>query len=272
VVQTLPGRQELQELAERLAPAFASAQPFPHVVVDDILAKDTARQIIDDFPQPDPRWQHFDDPNQLKFALRDEEAMPPSIRAVIQHFNSQVFVEFLETLTGIRGLIPDPHLLGGGLHQIPPGGTLKVHADFNKHRILQADRRLNVLLYLNEDWLEEYGGYLELWDRAMTAPVVRVAPVANRMVVFETSSDSYHGHPDVLAVPEGRYRRSLAWYYYTTPTAEGGPAHNTLWAAGQGNGLAGVRKKIRGLVPARSGGPTATPRSNFISLFDAAIR
>ena len=258
MIQTLPGRTQLQKLAESLAPQFAAAEPFPHVVVDGLLADGTMRAIIDSFPAPGPGWEHFDDPYQLKFALRDEEAMPPAIRSVIQHFNSQVFIEFLESLTGIRGLIADPHLAGGGLHQIPRGGTLKIHADFNKHRRLHADRRLNVLFYVNEDWHEEYGGYLELWDRDMTRAVVRVAPVANRMVVFETTSTTYHGHPDVLAVPEGRYRRSLAWYYYTTPTAADGMAHNTLWAPGQTSPLAGMRKRIRRLATSRPATPTAT--------------
>ncbi len=251
MVQTLPRRKELQELAERLAPQFAMADPFPHVVIDGLLSEETTRQVIDTFPSPSPVWEHFDDPNQLKFALRDEELMPEPIRSVIQHFNSQVFIEFLEALTGIRGLIPDPHLLGGGLHQIPRGGTLKVHADFNQHRLLSADRRLNVLLYLNEDWHEEYGGYLELWDQEKTGAVVRVAPIANRMVVFETNSTSFHGHPDELAVPEGRYRRSLAWYYYTTPTADRAPKHNTLWVHDNGGPLASTRNKIRRLVPNR---------------------
>jgi hypothetical protein len=169
---------------------------------------------------------------------------------VIQQFNAQVFVEFLEGLSGIKGLIPDPYLGGGGLHQIPAGGTLNIHADFNRNQRLDADRRLNVLLYLNENWKEEYGGHLELWDRQKTGPVVRVAPVANRMVVFETSSTSYHGHPDVLAVPEGRFRRSLAWYYYTTPVGgERQESHNTLWAAERGGTRAKTRETIRRFVP-----------------------
>src|SRR3546814_13364087 len=42
-----------------------------------------------------------------------------------------------------------------------------------------------------------------------------VAPVFNRCVVFNTDSDSYHGHPDPLTCPEDRSRRSIALYYYT---------------------------------------------------------
>jgi Rps23 Pro-64 3,4-dihydroxylase Tpa1-like proline 4-hydroxylase len=249
VPELMPTREQLLALASSLHDQFINADPFPHVVIDDFLPQATIRQAIDAFPLPGPAWQHFDDPHQLKFALRDEESMPEPVRFVIQQFNAQVFVEFLEALTGIGGLIPDPHLLGGGLHQIPPGGTLKIHADFDQHRQLKADRRLNVLLYLNEDWHEEYGGHLELWDRQMTGVVVRVAPVANRMVVFETSDTSFHGHPDVLAVPEGRYRRSLAWYFYTTPTVDRVGRHNTLWANDQTASSPRARDKIRRLVP-----------------------
>jgi hypothetical protein len=250
-------RSEMQALGERLRGDFAAAEPFPHVVVDDFLPAGTIREIIDAFPLPAPGWEHFDDPNQMKYALRDEELMPAPIRSILRELNSQVFVEFLETMTGIKGLLPDPYFLGGGLHQIPRGGTLKVHADFDQHRKLKIDRRLNALLYLNEDWLDEYGGHLELWNPEMTERVKRVAPIANRLVVFRTSDTSFHGHPDALAVPKGRYRRSLAWYYYTAPPTDR-TGHNTVWAAGD---LAtGFRGKIRRLT---APGGVAAARSQF---------
>jgi len=63
-------------------------------------------------------------------------------------------------LTGIDALVPDPHFEGGGLHQIEPGGHLKVHADFNRHPRTGLARRLNALIYLNRDWKPEYGGAL----------------------------------------------------------------------------------------------------------------
>ncbi len=246
---TMPSRQELQELAARLHPDFVGADPFPHVVIDGLLPAPTIQLAIEAFPLPGPGWQNFDDPHQKKYALRDEELMPEPIRSIIQQVNSQVFVEFFETLSGIGGLIPDPHLLGGGLHQIPRGGTLKVHVDFDQHRQLKADRRLNVILYLNEDWPDSYGGHLELWNADMTHVVERVAPVANRMVVFATGTTSYHGHPDLLAAPEGRYRRSLAWYFYTTPTEDRVGRHNTLWGTDESASSGGLRATMRRMVP-----------------------
>jgi Rps23 Pro-64 3,4-dihydroxylase Tpa1-like proline 4-hydroxylase len=127
--------------------------------------------------------------------------------------NSSRFVAFLEGLTGISGLVADPHYRGGGLHQILPGGRLGIHADFNFYPKLKLYRRLNVIVYLNQNWQESYGGHLELWDKATLKSVKRVLPTFNRMVVFDTSSKSLHGHPEPLTCPEGRSRKSLALYY-----------------------------------------------------------
>ncbi len=139
-------------------------------------------------------------------------------------------------MTGIEGLIADPHFEGGGLHQIERGGHLKVHADFNRHPHTQLDRRLNVLVYLNRDWQPEYGGALELWNRDMSRSEAQILPYFNRCVVFSTTSTSFHGHPEPLNCPEGRTRKSLALYYYTKdrPASERRDEHNTLFQARPG--------------------------------------
>ncbi len=230
-------RESLQPLAEKYRVSFGTALPFRHVVIDDFLPTDVLRDVVNAFPKPgDSDWQRFDAGQEVKLALADETLMPTPLRHILQQFNSSPFIDFLEDLTTIAGLLPDPHLVGGGLHQIVRGGFLKVHADFNRHRRLGVDRRLNVLLYLNEDWDESWGGHLELWDRDMTRVVHRVAPLFNRFVVFATTDYSYHGHPDPLRSPEGVTRRSLAWYYYTNgrPADEVSPDHTTLFRARPG--------------------------------------
>ncbi len=151
----------------------------------------------------------------------------------MHYLNSQPFLEFLSTLTGIENLIPDPFFDGGGCHQIQPGGMLKIHADFNKHPRTKLDRRLNVLVYLNEDWKEEYGGHFELWDKEMKESKKKILPLFNRMALFYTTSDSYHGHPNPLTCPPDRTRKSIALYYYTNGRPEeelaNGKDHNTLF-------------------------------------------
>jgi Rps23 Pro-64 3,4-dihydroxylase Tpa1-like proline 4-hydroxylase len=140
-------------------------------------------------------------------------------------------IEFLAILTGIKGVIPDPYFVGGGLHQIKPGGKLAVHADFNHHEKLNLERRINVLIYLNKDWKEEYGGHFELWNKEMTRAEQKVLPVFNRCAIFSTTSISYHGHPNPLACPPDRTRKSIATYYYSNgrPEEEVRDSHSTLF-------------------------------------------
>jgi hypothetical protein len=224
--------ERLLALAESRSDAFHSAQPFPHIAIDDFLPPEPLRRAIAEFPGPgDLQWQRFRSEDERKLAFNVAERMPASIRELLYFLNSATVLQFLERLTSISRLVPDPYFAGGGLHQIEPGGHLGIHADFNVYERLGLDRRLNLLLYLNEDWAEEYGGHLELWDRSMQRCEVRLAPVFNRCVVFATTDFSYHGHPDPLRCPAGRTRRSLATYYYTNgrPEEEQSPAHTTLF-------------------------------------------
>ena len=142
-----------------------------------------------------------------------------------------MFLKFLEELTGITNLISDPSFRGGGLHSIYRGGKLGVHVDFNKHEQYGLDRRLNLLLYLNKDWREEYGGHIELWDREMKECVRSYLPKFNRVVIFTTTSASFHGHPEPLSCPEHMNRKSMALYYYTNGRPEEGieECHSTVF-------------------------------------------
>ena len=101
------------------------------------------------------------------------------------------------------------------MHEIKKGGLLKIHSDFNKHPNLKLDRRLNVLIYLNKNWKEEYGGHLEFWDKEMKYCKTKILPIFNRMVVFSTTDFSNHGHPDPLNCPDLVSRKSIATYYYS---------------------------------------------------------
>lgn len=228
-------RKVLQNRAEQAREGYQGADPFPHCVVDGLFPDDVLRRILDEFAEPDERWRSFADPKQRKYGAGDAEiTLGPATTAVLAALNSGPFVDFLATVTGIEEtLIPDPHLKGGGLHQIAPGGYLKVHADFNRHPLTKLDRRVNVLLYLNEDWDPDWGGQLELWDTEMSSAVKRISPVFNRMVIFSITDTAFHGHPDPLRCPEGRYRRSLATYYYSNgrPESERSPDHSTLFQA-----------------------------------------
>ena len=257
-------RAELLGRAGEHASAYRTAAPFPHVVLDDFLPQDVAEAAAAEFAAlPIDGWDRYEDAgNTLKLATSDEARMGPSLRHLVGQFNGGAFISFLEALTGIDGLLPDPQLSGGGLHQLNPGGFLRVHADFNRHQILRLDRRINALLYLNPGWQDDWGGAFELWSPDMQEQVVKLPPVLNRLVVFNTTSESFHGNPDPVSCPEGNARRSLAFYYYTNgrPASEVAEAHSTLYQTpGQTPGAGGdgpaeptaarARRVARELVP-----------------------
>lgn len=243
----------LDAAAELHAPGYQIASPFPHAVIDDLFDDAMLDAVVAAFPGPkDTFWQKYDREHEVKLALANEALMPEPIRLLLYFLNGSTFIGFLERLTGIPNIIPDPHWFGGGMHQIERHGKLAIHADFNRHDLYGLDRRLNLLLYLNKDWLDEYRGHLELWDTDMTACVRKVAPLFNRMVVFSTTTNSYHGHPDELLCPRDRTRRSLALYYYTNgrPEAEQNATHTTIFRVRPGEENKGAwKRRIKPFVP-----------------------
>jgi Rps23 Pro-64 3,4-dihydroxylase Tpa1-like proline 4-hydroxylase len=222
----------LEDIAATGAATYQAAEPFPHIVIDDFLPEDLLSEALAAFPDPETlKWIKFDNRFEKKLAFSRVDRLPPSLRDLLYFLNGPDVLVFLEKLTGIEHLISDPYYEGGGLHQIPPGGKLGIHADFNLHKEMNLDRRLNLLLYLNKDWAPEYGGNLELWDRKMKGCQRVVEPIFNRCVVFSTTSDAFHGHPHALTCPPDRTRKSVATYYYTAgrPEEEKHEAHATLF-------------------------------------------
>lgn len=225
-------RTKLIELAGRHREAYQNATPFPHAVIDDFMSTEALDRVLQEFPgMKGVDWMHFDDDAQKKFGQKSEDGLGAFTRLLLYQFNSAPFIEFLEHLTGIEGLIPDPHFWGGGLHQLERGGYLKLHADFTFHPLLKLNRRLNVLVYLNREWEESYGGFLELWDKDITKCEARIAPIFNRCVIFNTTDLSFHGHPEPINCPPEQTRKSIALYYYTNgrPDDEAAPTVWTDW-------------------------------------------
>jgi Rps23 Pro-64 3,4-dihydroxylase Tpa1-like proline 4-hydroxylase len=230
-------RGQLKDLARAHTESYRSADPFPHIVLENLFDPRLLREVLAEFDAMDREgWHYTERETERKYSSEDFQHFGPTTRALITQLNAAPFLAFLEKLTGISGLLADPHLRGGGLHEIRRGGALGVHADFNFYKRLNLYRRLNLLIYLNENWSEEWGGDLELWDRSGKRCVQRIAPVFNRAVIFDTSNFSYHGHPRPLQCPEDRSRKSLALYYYTVeaPADDDRTPHTTVFIQTEG--------------------------------------
>ena len=197
---------------------YLNAEPFPFIIIENFFNNNFLDEILRQFPNLSDikKTTKYQNKNEVKFGNNEYEKFPEKIKILFDFLNSNFFLNFLQNLTGIKEkLIADKELNGGGMHEIKKGGLLKIHSDFNKHPNLKLDRRLNVLIYLNKNWKEEYGGHLEFWDKEMKYCKTKILPIFNRMVVFSTTDFSNHGHPDPLNCPDLVSRKSIATYYYS---------------------------------------------------------
>ncbi|MBK8969292.1 MAG: 2OG-Fe(II) oxygenase [Saprospiraceae bacterium] len=224
------------------AATYQSAHPYPHGQFENFLESAAAQKAMEAFPKvKDDGWIHYVHVNEKKHGLNKMDLIPPYLQEVIRQLNTDEFVAQLSRLTGIDGLKADPSLEGGGLHQSQRGGYLNIHADFTVHPHKRNwRRRVNLLVYLNENWLPEYRGELELWTRDMKACAKSVLPVFNRCVIFNTDADSYHGLPDPIQCPEGMTRKSIALYYFTEEQGAVPIKRATNYRARPGDGLKSI--------------------------------
>lgn len=234
-------------IGRKYAERYQSATPYNHICLDGFLPEPVADRVladVDTLEQEDAEASFDRAQEKLKFSY-NPEALPEYSRNLFRAFNASPFVRFLEEMTGISGLIPDPYYVGAGIHKTLNGGHLDIHADFNVHKKMQLERRLNVLIYLNRGWQAEWGGSFEIWDKAMTMMEASFEPLFNRMVCFSTGSDTYHGNPEPVNHPEGQPRLSIALYYYTATWDSSRKAHTTLFKSRPGTTDAADRKVAR---------------------------
>ena len=221
---------------------YINEKPFPHIVIDNFLNDDIIKETMK-FSKS-LKLENCNNsrlpPNkttQYKYAYDDIKNFPDEIKELFVFLNSGEFIQEIEKMTGIYGLVVGNNSLqGAGFHKITNNGFLNLHTDFNNYddKIGSLDRRVNLLIYLNPEWKDVYKGHLWLCNKENKKIEKKILPILNRCVIFSTTNKAIHGHPEKLNVPEGITRDSIAIYYYTKNTGknvcfEGDRFHSTIY-------------------------------------------
>jgi hypothetical protein len=204
---------------------YQHRKPFPYIVIDGLWPLSILSSVELEVPDT-PVIENGCSKNGAKCFNRGKYEQGentfensllhgPATTALFSYMKSSVFITFLEQLSRIHDLIPDPHFRGSGIHQTLPNGYLGIHADFNRYDRYNLHRRINIYIYLNPQWEDEYGGHLEFWSKDLQYCYTRIRPDLGRIVIFASTDFSYHGHPKPLTCPSHRSRRALALSYYT---------------------------------------------------------
>ena len=223
--------KKLKENINSYKDEWNSKKPFRYFYVDDFLVSDWAEKILESYPKPDVKWESTTYINQKNKFQKTTFEKNSIFNIVFEELNHPEFLALISKMTGIEDLIPDKKLFGGGLHQSIKGAFLDVHIDYNFHPETKLHRRLNLLVYMNKEWDDVFEGHLELWDMDKKKLLEKIAPIFNRMAMFETNEISWHGHPHKLKTPDGLSRKSMAAYYYTKERDDviGASNHNTKY-------------------------------------------
>jgi hypothetical protein len=237
---------ELRKMAEDCSNKVLNAklsvdyfeEPYKHLVIDNFLDQRLANICLRNFPPLDDlTWEHANDADiEIKYRTtwKSEFDVPDGIVDAIRIFNSSLFLNAMSARFGIEKIVADPYFTGGGLNVTKPGGLLDVHVDGNYHDATGLNRRLNALIYMNPEWQSEWGGEFGIYDENGEQCLKKVAPIFNRLVIFDSHDKSFHGLPAPLNFPDGQTRKSIILYYYTkAPRPDGQISvlepHSALW-------------------------------------------
>jgi hypothetical protein len=214
-----------------LSDKFMNEDPVPLIVLDNFLPTNCAKELeieIDSIPKEE--WKKFTRRNSYMEEYNKLFNVPVASNLVNQIHSSNV-IKLLEKLSGIDGLIPDPHFVGAGYSRSYRNDSLKIHTDFNWNETIKAHRALSLIIYLNSEWQDEYGGALEFKDKNNDKVIKSVSPLFNRAVIWKYDKLGFHGFPDPLNCPENTCRKTIRFFFYVSNSAynESDLPHRSLY-------------------------------------------
>ncbi len=205
-----------ENILQKLNGDFIHADPFSYVCIDDFLQDSIAASLSENFPSLTQMDILYHGLNENKGEHSSFESLHENFKNLRDELASRNFVRNIEIISGINNLQTINDRYGAGLHQGGNGSFLDIHIDYNLHPLERRQRRLNLIIFLNKDWQQEWGGYLEFWNATRTKCVTSIEPKFNRCVLFICNNISYHGYSRIKC-PVSVTRKSFYFYFFSKP-------------------------------------------------------
>jgi len=210
---------------------FSSASPIPMTVIDDFLPVDVASNMFQELQSiNESTWRTFTRNGSHMIELNKLNQTPLAFE-VTNYLHSASSLAGLEKMTGIKGLIPDPYLIGAGYSKSFAGDTLKIHTDFNWNDTLKLHRAASMIIYLTPDWDPSWNGGLDFYDKERENVVTHVDCLFNRCIIWQYDKLGWHGHTKPLMCPRDKPRTTFRLFFYTSNSTfkEDDPPHRSQY-------------------------------------------
>lgn len=205
--------EKLARKEDELRTFYQSSGKVSYFFVDDLLPENVVAEIHDAFPEGKSMM--------LKKSLREYKYVAAQmnkynaiLEEIVYAFQQTKVVGLIESIVGVKNLLPDDNLYAGGVSSMGEGHYLNPHLDNSHDKDRVNWRAFNLLYYVTPDWKLENGGNLELWPGGPKAENERVTIESkyNRLVVMITHGESWHS---VSPIKVKRERRCVSNYYFS---------------------------------------------------------
>src|SRR6056300_955265 len=214
---------------------------FGRTHIDNFLDEETVHQLYEECKNaPKGGWTVFTRAGSRMEEFNDLISLPTAHRVTYDIMHSGEFLYELEQMTGILGLLPDPHLVGAGYSIIRNSKELGCHYDFNWNDRIRLHRKLTSLLYITPDWKDEWGGHIQYYDdnvdKNKDAKLIEsVSPRFNRFVINENVKEAPYHRVSEVNSPEDTPRCVIRFFYYisTSEPMKDDPPHRSIYKSNE---------------------------------------
>jgi Rps23 Pro-64 3,4-dihydroxylase Tpa1-like proline 4-hydroxylase len=236
-----------------ISDVLLTTEPFPYLKCDNFLNASVASKLQTEILNiSEDAWDRYNNPFEQKYTLRDKYNFPTLLKQLFDELTSEQFVSKLSKVVGYDLKLDETRNFWG-VHTYGPGDKLDIHVDAGLHPTQGLKKQITLGIYLSYEWKEEYGCHLEIWrgenasnnDAKIIERIDSIAPLFNRMILFECNDYAWHGNPEPAVCPPESKRIFVTLSYLSDNQSDKNKKMKAFFVARPGDPLDEEKDKLR---------------------------